>query len=297
MAKLPNDDSRAMRELLSNLTAESIQQAIRFVREADFKTVEIDDLKAALFEMLRAYGCYAKSISEGVPLFRAMKHKADEDRFANLSRIYPDPKFLTTLGRANREHRPIFYLSGDHVIAFHEVKAKTDDVISLLECRPRDSLSPILIPIGIDALLNKHGVKAAGEFPENSIRIDDLLEHDGACLEKYWRIDTFLTSEFLKDVPEGQSHEYKSTVAIAELLFSFATEDRPIDGLAYPSIAGLHANLALLPESFYRIYHPFACQRIKINGYLDNSGFSLDPGVGIMADGIDSAGSIRWPKT
>jgi len=75
-------------------------------------------------------------------------------------------------------------------------------VISLLECRPRDGLSPILIPIGIDALLKKHGVKAAGEFPENSIRIDDVLEHDGDCLEKYWIIDTFLTSEFLKDIPE-----------------------------------------------------------------------------------------------
>lgn len=288
-----------MRELLTNLTPESIQQAIRFVRESDFKAVEIDDLKAALFEMLRAYGCYSKSISEGIPLFRAMKHKANEDRFVNLSRIYPDPKFLTTLGRANREHQPVFYLSGDHVIAFHEIKAQTGDVISLLECRPQDGVSPILIPIGIEALLKKHGVKAAGEFPENSIRIEDLLEHDADCLEKYWMIDDFLTSEFLKDVPEGQSHQYKSTVAIAELLFSFATEDRPVDGLAYPSIAGLwtHTNVALLPESFHHIYKPLACQRIKINGLLDNLGLSLDPSVGVMADGIDADGSIRWPQT
>jgi hypothetical protein len=179
------DDSRVMRELLSNLTVESIQHAIKFVREADLKVVQIDDFKAALIEMLRAYGCYAKSISQGIPLFRAMKHNPDEDRFVNLSRIYPDPKFLTTLGRANREGDPIFYLSGDPGITFHEIKAKAGDVISFLECRPRDGLSPILVPIGIDALLKKHGVKAAGEFSENAIRIDDLLEHDGHCLEKY----------------------------------------------------------------------------------------------------------------
>jgi len=203
---------------------------------------------------------------------------------------------LTTLGRANREGDPIFYLSGDLGVTFHEIKAKAGDVISLLECRPRDGLSPILISIGIDALLKKHGVKAAGEFPENSIRIDDVLEHDGDCLEKYWIIDTFLTSEFLKDIPEGQSHEYKSTVAIAELLFSFATENRPIEGLAYPSIVGLHTNVALLPECFHRIYQPLACQRIKINGSLDNLGFSLDPSLGVMADGIDPDGSIRWPQ-
>jgi len=110
---MSEDDSRVMRELLSNLTVESIQHAIKLVREADFEVVQIDDLKAALFEMLRAYGCYSMSISEGIPLFRAMKHEANEARFLNLRRIYPDPKFLTTLGRANREGDPIFYLGGD----------------------------------------------------------------------------------------------------------------------------------------------------------------------------------------
>lgn len=291
-----NDDGKAMRELLSNLSTDSIERTVQFVKAADLETVEIDELQAALFEMLRAYGCYTKSIKQGASLFRAMKHNADEDRFANVSRIYPDPKWLTTLGRANRERERIFYLSGDKVIPFHEIKAKPGDIVSLLECRPRDEANPILIPIGIDALLKKHGVKAAGEFPANSIRIEELLDHDPDCLAKYWLIDGFVTSEFLKDVREGQSHQYKTTVAIAELLFSFGTEAQPVDGLAYPSIVGLHTNIALIPESFHRIYKPATCQRLKITG-VDKLRFFLDPSLGLMADEIDAEGQIIWPQT
>ena len=135
-----DDDARIFQQLLSKLTVDSIRQSIQLVRQADLKTVEINDLKAAMFEMLKAYGCYTKSIKEGASVFRAMRHNANEERFANVSRIYPDPKFLTTLGRANRAGQPIFYLSGDKVIPFHEIKAKPGDVISLLECRPRRRL-------------------------------------------------------------------------------------------------------------------------------------------------------------
>ncbi|HVQ40215.1 MAG TPA: hypothetical protein VMS31_21925 [Pyrinomonadaceae bacterium] len=72
-----NDDSRAMRELLSSISFESIQQTLEFVG-TNLKIIEINDLKTATFEMLRAHVCYTKSIKEGQPLFRAMKHNAGE---------------------------------------------------------------------------------------------------------------------------------------------------------------------------------------------------------------------------
>lgn len=294
---MPSDDARTMQELLSKLSVDSIQESTRFVEHADLKIIQIDDLKAALFEMLKAYGCYTKSIKEGQPLFRAMKHNTGEEFFENVKRIYPDRAFLKTLGRANREHQPIFYFSGGHVIAFHEVKAKPGDVISLLECRPIEGATPVLVPIGIDALMNKHGLKASGDFPETSVRIEQLLNNDAECLRKYWIIDSFITNEFLKHVADGQSQEYKTTIAIAELLLSFGTELRPVDGLAYPSISGMwtHANIALVPDAFFRLYKPLACQRIKITGLLPNLGFSLEPEIGVMAIAIKENGKIDWP--
>ena len=110
-------------------------------------------------------------------------------------------------------------------------------------------------------------------------------------------IDGFIANEFLQDVGEKETQKYKTTVAIAELLFSFGTELKPIDGLAYPTIAGrwTHANVALLPDACYRLYKPISCQRIKVIGSLPNLGFSLDPNVGLMAIGINDNGDIAWP--
>ncbi len=290
------NDAAEMAYLLSRLSVESIQESIDFVKRADLGTVQIDELKAVLYEMLRAYGCFVKSIGKGAPLFRAVKHREDEVLFLGVNRMYPDPSYLTKLGRANREHQAIFYLSGDYTIAFHEVGAKPGDLISLLECWPRGDAGPMLVPIGIDRLMKKHGVKAGGDFPEAAVRIQELLNNDPENLLKYGMIDEFLTEEFLKKIGEGQEHLYKTTVAIAEILFNFDTGLGLIDGLAYPSVAGdwVHANVALSPEAFHRLYEPVRCQRVKVTGLLVGGGFSLDPEAAVMAARIGDDGKFEW---
>ncbi len=192
------NDAMILDRLLTELSVRSIEESIDFVTRSDLKTVSIEDLKAALYEMLRAFGSFAMSIKLGAPLFRAMKHNPDEEFFKNVKRIYPDPVFLKKLGRANRDHQAVFYLSGNHVIAFHEIKAKPGDMISLLECRPRNGVSPIVVPIGIDELMKKHGIKAGGGFPEASLRIRELLKHEEKNLLKYKMIDEFLTCQRIR---------------------------------------------------------------------------------------------------
>ena len=292
------NDAVAIQKALSKLDHKSVQRTIEFVKRADLTTIQIDEIKAVLNEILSAYGAYAKSIGKGQHLFRAMKHNADEERFESLTRIYPDPRYLTKLGRANRKHQPMYYFSGDCVVALHEVKAKAGDLVTILECVPQDDLSPILIPIGIDELLAKHAVKAGGDFPHASVRIQELLEHDVRNLQKYWMIDEFLRTEFLKEVTDGNEHEYKTTVAIAELLLSYGIPPRRIDGLAYPTIAAgwIHANVALPPDTFHRFYVPLACHRVKIEGLRDNRGFSLNEEMGLMSEQIGKDGMITWPE-
>ena len=278
---------------------EGYKEAVEFVKRADLRTIQIDEIKTALNEVLSAYGVYAKSIRPGQHLFRAMKHKSQEEElFPNLSRIYPHPAFLTKLGRANREHQPMYYLSGDCAIALHEVRAKPEDVITILECIPRDDSGPMLVPIGIDELLARHGVKEGGDFPDTSTRIQDLLKDDEENLLKYWLIDEFVRNEFLKDVADEHEDEYKITVAIAELLLSYSIPSRRIDGLAYPTIVGLwtHANIALAPETFHQLYEPLACHRIKITGLLPKLGFSMDTEIGLMTKQIGDDGTITWPE-
>jgi hypothetical protein len=293
-----DNDAKAIQESLSKLSRESIQQAIDFVRRPDITTVQIDEIKTALNEVLSAYGLYAKSIGKGQHLFRAMKHKPHEKQFQNLSRIYPDPAFLTTLGRANREHQAMYYLSGDCGVALHEVRATPGDVFTILECVLCDESSPMLVPIGIDELLARHGVKAGGDFPNASVRIQDLIGDDEESLQKYWLIDEFVRNEFLKEVTEGHEHEYNTTVALAELLLSYSIPSRRIDGLAYPTIAGdwTHANIALPPDTFRHFYEPLACHRIKITGLLPNLGFSMDTKIGLMTKQIGDDGDITWPE-
>jgi hypothetical protein len=224
-----------------------------------------------------------------------MKHNTQEERFLNLSRIYPDPTYLTKLGRANREHQPMYYLSGDCGIALNEVKAKAGDVITILECIPRDDSSPMLVPIGIDELLARHRVKSAGDFPGTAIRIQDLLKNDDENLGKYWLIDGFLRTEFLKQVADGHEDEYKTTVAIAELLLSYGIPSRRIDGLAYPSL-WTHTNIALPPDTFHKFYEPLACHRVKITGLRPNHGFLMDTKLGLMTQEIGDDGTITWPE-
>lgn len=285
--------------LLSELSLKSIQQSIEFVKGADLRASGIDELRAALDPMLRAYGCFAMRIGRGEFLYRAMKHNPGEKCFHNVNRIYPAAQFLKTLGRASREAQPIFYLSGDPVVALHEVRAAAGDTVSILACQPR-GVGPLLVPMGIETLMNKRGVKAGGDFPKPSDRVRKLLNNDLQNLRKYEVISRFLTEEFLKDVANEDEHEYKTTIAIAETLLRFdAGPGGPIGGLAYPSLAALwtHANVALLPKSFLHNYTPVQCQQITIEKLLPDLGFRHYEEVAASSKRIAGDGTIEWERS
>lgn len=281
---------------------EFIQQRISELQNLNLKTANIDLLKFMLRNLCRAYISTTLTISEDKSIFRATKHTNEEKDtcFESVNRIYPDPKFLKKLGRANREGQAVFYFSADPGIALTELRATKGDVFTILECKPRKDASPLLIPAGIYEMAQKHNAKIGGDMPERALRIAALFENDGDTLYKYRLIDNFIADEFLKVVDEGQEYLYKLTIPIAELLLDFGTDNVPIDGIAYPSIASdkINANLVLLPQAFHRIYEPVGCKRVQINEMLPNQDLKLNvPGFDVCsreAKRISGGSRIEW---
>lgn len=281
---------------ISSLDGQIIQQCIENIRRADLKKVSIDDLKQELRDVIEAFAMFPVEIEEGKSIFRAVKHNVDEkgQYITDLKRLYPDPARIKAFSRANRVGQAIYYLSVDEGVALNEIKAGVGDVCTILECRARENLSPSLMPVRIHEMARDYGARIGGNFPDPDLRISELLGNDAESIRKHKMIENFIIDEFLKVVDETEDHQYKSTVAIAELLLSFGTDERPIDGIAYPSIAckGINANLAVLPDAFHRIYEPIACKVIRIEGTTLDQGFSYQDKNALRI----GEGKIEWPN-
>jgi hypothetical protein len=278
---------------LSNLSERFVRARIGELKRENLAVACIDDLKTRLFDLIGAYVSATITIAKGKSIFRARKHGVAErdTKFGSVMEIYPDAKFITHLNRASREHEPIFYFSADSVIALNEVRADAGDTCTVVECKPRNGASPLLIPIGVHDMAKRQKAVIWGGLPKPSVRIKAHLKSDNE-FRKYEQIDEFLSAEFLRLVDE--EHEYKLTIAIAELLFDFQTDDSGIDGIAYPSIASgqINANLAIRPEAFHRIYRPVACTRMKIAERRPNFGFAISDCI--QAKHFDAQGNIVW---
>ncbi len=283
------------KQYLSRLTPTAIQQRLDQVKKIDLKTAHINELKLLLSDLLWAYSCFTISINGKRSIYRARRHQPEEKEqtLDHVDEIYPNPKYITTLGRANREGVPIFYFSIDPVIALHECKASAGDVFTTIECQPKNESEALLVPIGIHGLLKKHNKKFAGDYPEPAVRMRQLFKDDEPNLHKYELIDQFVLKEFLRVVDKGTEHEFKLTIAIAEFLLSFETDIGQIDGIAYPSIASewYNANIAIRPEVFHSLFKPIGCQWQRIDGIKPDLGFDVG---GMVAKEVSLEGNIKW---
>jgi hypothetical protein len=282
-------------ERLTNLSIDFIRTRIGELQQVDLKITCIDDLKLKLAELIDAYASPTMTVAEGKSLFRVRKHPEDKKNtvLASVDEIYPKATFVTRLNRANRISEPIFYFSTNSVTALSEVRAAAGDTCTVIECKPRNGASPLLIPVGVHEMAAEQNIRIGGGLSEPVARIKAWLKTDDEY-RKYELIDRFVAAEFLRIVDDQHEHEYKLSIAIAERLFEFQTDDLPIDGIAYPSIASEHigANVAVLPSVFRRVYQPVACAWVKIAGRLPNCGFSLSGGG--KAKQISDSGNIDW---
>jgi hypothetical protein len=144
----------------------------------------------------------------------------------SVDKIYPSAQYVSPLNRASRKGQPpIFYFSTSSVTALNEVRAASGDTCTIIECKPRHGASPKLIPVGIHSMARERNIRIGGDPPAPWLETADEFH-------KYKLIDDFLAAQFLKKVVDDQHpHEYKLSIAIAELFFEFGdTDGSPIDG-------------------------------------------------------------------
>lgn len=284
------------KEKLSNTRLDFIERRIDELKSYDVTNVDIEYVKSLLLNLFRAYICFPVRISEGRPIFRARRHREEEKGqfLKHVREIYPDPKFVKKLGRANGKGEAIFYFSADPIIAMRELSPQSGDEFSIIECIPRDDTSCLLAPIGIREMAYKHKARIGGELPEPVERLEALLAGDSESLNKWQLIDNFIAEEYLKIVKDGAEYLYKTTIAMSEMFFTFGTDDEFMGGITYPSLASnkINANMAFRPEFFNRTYRAVGCTWQRIDGELEEMGYRLDR---YDALSVKEDGTIVWP--
>lgn len=282
---------------LKNISLKFIEQRIEELRTLDCRNSDINHLRTLFKNLFRVYVTAPISISPGTSIYRVRKHwsTVKNSYLPSLANIYPDAKYITCLGRANRIANPAYYFSSDEATALWECRPEVGDVFTVLECTIMDDANALLTPLGIHEMARRHGIAIGGEIPNAYLELEAALASDSECMHKHDLIDQFIKAEFLKAVPAGEEHLYKVTIAIAESAFTYASAEASVDGIAYPSVASIpgSANIALLPLSFARICQPVMCKRVVIsNTTLPNKGLGYAEET--PANAISSSGKIEW---
>lgn len=279
-----------------NLSRREVKRRIQELRSLDLNRdgVTVDQLRSRLLVLLEHYACRTIFLEPHVKIFRARKkpESKGEGLFANRKELwYPEPKYVKRLGRLNKIGQPLFYCASNSDTAIFEIRPDIGDIVTVLECETIAGASPFLISVDVYEQLARLGVKLAGD-----VSLDPLLElrkSVGREWHKNRMIEEFISAEFKKNVEDGHECEYKLSIAIAELLFSFGLDAKGVDGIAFPSTRSglIDINIALLPRAVDRMYRPIACQAGKIVGYSSDgmpiwkAGFSKS---------IHKFGRIEW---
>jgi len=274
-----------------------IERRIRALQSLDLSRsgVSVDYLRLRLFDLLENYACRTIFLQSNVKIFRARRKPQGEGEglFTHKKELwYPEPQYVRRLGRLNRIGQPLFYCATNWETSIFEIRPEVGDIVTVLECEAIGAASPMLSAVDTYQQLARLGVKIDEDPGGAPLR--DLRKSIG---DSAWRknrlIEEFVSAEFTRNVADSHEYEYKLSIAMAELLFSFGIDSRGIDGIAYPSMRTdlIDVNIALLPRAVDRMYRPIACQTGRIVGFSDIGMPEWEPGV---SKSIHRYGRIEW---
>lgn len=206
------------------------------------ETTEIEILQL-IIKLGRVPGI-TQMLPSGIKIVRARKDWGYHSR----NELSYNP-FVNHYGRANIPGAPMFYGS----MSIGKCDLKTLRLLTALECGLIQDGQKITFgvwstksPIQVVIFPSTNNIPMRDNPVYNLYRIQAEVELKKAS--EYEEVIKFFSSEFCKEVREGEEDEYKITAVLSSLLMC----DKAIDGIMYPSVkaSGKYGfNLAIKPES------------------------------------------------
>jgi hypothetical protein len=230
----------------------------KLIRDFEYGSLDldIDVIKHKLNVMLSGYTCITRRM-ESHYAFRARINEGAE-LFSKAEELwYPPKEFIRKMGRLNRAHEPIFYISASHETATLEVRPNVGDHVTILRVKLNDAQKlPHVMELGVTESQPQHGLEVSTPLPEWANTKG--IFHSQEEARKNMLIRSCIARLMMKVVPDGKEQRYKKSIAIAETLMASPY----IDGVLYPSIAGDGSrkgggmNMAIKPDSADNLFLP-----------------------------------------
>ena len=217
--------------------------------EAQRGRLTIDGLKGVLRNKLGGMVRATKDIRAGNLIYRGVERAQRPDLISQVS--FPPPERVTKWGRLNRPGESVFYGSAAAPGVFYELSVRIGSLIAFSEWEVMEPLWMHNLGYHADALAR------LGALP-NDLRLA-LTGPIANETRQNSRLRKQVALAFTEDVPEGQEHRYRQSVAIKEFwcehhdafeIYPDGPQASRIAGIVYPSLQmrGDADNVSFWPE-------------------------------------------------
>lgn len=271
--------------LLSRRTLDQVERDAAALRSLDLRTTSLADVGEAVRNLCDGY-TFRTQPFRFLPCFRARILPAPPRTIGEM--WYPPAHCVGVLGRANDAQQAIFYGAQSETGALVEIRASAGDTVAVLGADDVHTPQPAqLVDVGLPELVRFVDGSRPRAFGETLTCLRLLRDEDN--VRKLALIRSTLVSQFTRHVLPGCEHEYKVSLAIANLLL-----ESGVDGIVYPG-AGSDlklVNFALKPDAANRVLRPAFCRFVRVEGRMPNGGFILR--LLATAAAISSNGALSW---
>ncbi len=249
---------------LDDISLTELENKITILKSSDFRGLSIDQLREMIAEIIDQCPLQPRPLRlSGV--YRARKNCTTQI-FTNASDLwYPPSSVIKTYGRLNNVGQSLFYAAMGAETAFHELRPKIGEVITVLIARTKDDYALMeRVPfVGIERSRSEalHHLRDEDIFRTSTKFRQQLGDNN---YKKWLLIDDYLSFILGKEVLDSEDYLYKPSVAFANLLFSYPK----LDAINYPSVLTQNhgINICMLPEKADFYFKPSEVWMIKVDG-------------------------------
>ncbi len=247
---------------LDNISIVDLRRRIRSLRKADLRTLSDTAASFRIRHVIDQYMFQVRHL-QLTGIYRARLNRPGE-LFSTASQLwYPPIEAVLRPSRLNGIGQVRFYASSTPNTAVFELRPKTGHAFTVLlaTTSSRQVVSLNVAFIGLERSL----APEVQHFTDKDSfrRSPTFRERLGSGNYKKWLlIDDYLSEIFGAEVPDGEEHLYKLTIALAKLLF----EAPGVDAVSYPSVATSDhgINVCMNPAAADRVFAPLEAWVVEV---------------------------------